>query len=57
MYVGCDHGVFTGMIGVCQRIPVMSLLKLLATASVALTFLVIAAPEFPRLHRSARKRR
>jgi hypothetical protein len=34
------------MIGAPARIPVMTLLKLLATAMVALTFLVIASPGF-----------
>jgi hypothetical protein len=34
------------MIGAPARIPVMTLLKLLATAMVALTFLAIASPGF-----------
>jgi hypothetical protein len=46
MYVGRDHGVFTGMIGDTARIPIMTLLKLLATAMVALTFMLLAMPSF-----------
>ena len=46
MYVGRDQGVFTGMIGASVRIPIMTLLKLLATALVALTFMLLAMPSF-----------
>jgi len=46
MYVGRDQGVFTGMIGALVRIPIMTLLKLLATALVALTFMLLAMPSF-----------
>jgi hypothetical protein len=45
-YVGRDQGEFTGMIGPSGRIPIMTLLKLLATALVALSFLTLASPGF-----------
>jgi len=45
-YVGREQGYFTGMIGDPMRIPVMTLLKILATLLVALTFVLLALPGF-----------
>lgn len=45
-YVGPDQGDFTGMIDTPRRITIMTLLKILATALVALSFTLLAMPGF-----------
>lgn len=45
-HVGRDQGDFTGMIVASKRIPIMTLLKILVTAMVAVAFMLIASPGF-----------